>query len=171
MALISDIPQNSWRIWPSHRADYIAVIYTVLYTPASSRVIVTYSSVLWRIINTPRSLSHTHTHTHTHKGILWHMMFIGPCIICDSWRTQNQLDRTYNFYFTSWRLNMFRALICPSSGVCDYIVELPHWLFRSWFAESGSPDTTPADPHPNSNTQEIKNETANIVAYSWRWAY
>ena len=23
---------------------------------------------------------------------------------------------------------MFRALICPSSGVCDYVVELPHWL-------------------------------------------
>jgi len=29
---------------------------------------------------------------------------------------------------------MFRALICPSSGVCDYIVELQHRLFRSWFA-------------------------------------
>ena len=26
---------------------------------------------------------------------------------------------------------MFRALICPSSGVCDYIVELPHWPFHS----------------------------------------
>jgi hypothetical protein len=26
---------------------------------------------------------------------------------------------------------MFRALICPSSGACDYIVELPHWPFRS----------------------------------------
>jgi len=23
---------------------------------------------------------------------------------------------------------MFRALICPSSGICDYVVELPHWL-------------------------------------------
>ena len=23
---------------------------------------------------------------------------------------------------------MFRALIRPSSGVCDYVVELPHWL-------------------------------------------
>jgi len=31
---------------------------------------------------------------------------------------------------------MFRALICPSSGVRDYVVELPHWLFRSWFAVS-----------------------------------
>jgi len=26
---------------------------------------------------------------------------------------------------------MFRALICPSSGVCDYVVELPYWPFRS----------------------------------------
>jgi hypothetical protein len=23
---------------------------------------------------------------------------------------------------------MFRALLCPSSGICDYVVELPHWL-------------------------------------------
>jgi len=29
---------------------------------------------------------------------------------------------------------MFRALICPSPGVCDYVVELPHWPFRAWFA-------------------------------------
>ena len=58
---------------------------------------------------------------------------------------------------------MFRALICPSSGVCDYIVELPHWLFRSCFAEAGNPDTTPAVPHPISNTQQTKNETANVL--------
>jgi len=25
-------------------------------------------------------------------------------------------------------LNMFRTLICPSSGVCDYVIELPNWL-------------------------------------------
>jgi len=37
------------------------------------------------------------------------------------------------FYFTSYVLNMFRALIYPSSGVCDYSVELPHWSFCSWF--------------------------------------
>ena len=50
---------------------------------------------------------------------------------------------------------MFRALICPSSGVCDYVVELP--------ASPGSPDTTLAEPYPNSNTQQTKNETANVV--------
>jgi len=38
------------------------------------------------------------------------------------------------FYFTSYSLNMFRPLLYPSSGFCDYAVELPHWPFRSWFA-------------------------------------
>jgi len=37
------------------------------------------------------------------------------------------------FYFTSYLLNMFRALIYPSSGACDYSVELPHWSCCSWF--------------------------------------
>ena len=37
------------------------------------------------------------------------------------------------FYFTSYVLNMFRTLIYPSSGSCDYSVELPHWSYCSWF--------------------------------------
>jgi len=37
------------------------------------------------------------------------------------------------FYFTSYVLNMFRALIYPSSGACDYSVELLHWSYFSWF--------------------------------------
>jgi len=37
---------------------------------------------------------------------------------------------------------MFRTLVCLSSGVCDYVV---------------------AEPHPNSNTQQSKNETANVL--------
>ena len=36
-------------------------------------------------------------------------------------------------YFTSYVLNMFRTLIYPSSGACDYSVELPHWSLCSWF--------------------------------------
>ena len=35
------------------------------------------------------------------------------------------------FYFTSYVLNMFRTLIYPSSGACDYSVELPHWSLCS----------------------------------------
>jgi len=37
------------------------------------------------------------------------------------------------FYFTSYVFNMFRTLIYPSSGACDYSVELPHWWYCSWF--------------------------------------
>ena len=101
---------------------------------------------------------------------------------------------------------MFRALICSSSGLCDYIVELQHWPFRSWFAvcwefrcgsagvvsglqaeaSAGNPDTTPAEPHPDSNklqpatwippqpnrtqtpnTQQTNNETANVVVQQY----
>jgi len=32
------------------------------------------------------------------------------------------------FYFTSSMLNMFRTLIYPSSGVCDFSIVSPHWL-------------------------------------------
>ena len=28
---------------------------------------------------------------------------------------------------------MFRKLIYPPSGACDYSVELPHWSYCSWF--------------------------------------
>jgi len=28
---------------------------------------------------------------------------------------------------------MFRTLIYPSSGACDYSIELPHWSYCSWF--------------------------------------
>ena len=30
-------------------------------------------------------------------------------------------------------------------------------------ASAGSPDNTPGEPHPNSNTQHSKNNTANVV--------
>jgi len=30
-------------------------------------------------------------------------------------------------------------------------------------ASAGSPDATPAEPYPNSNTQQSKNNTANVV--------
>jgi len=73
------------------------------------------------------------------------------------------------FYFTSYVLNMFRTLIYPPSGPCDYSVELPHWSYCSWFDVCWSfgvacnTDTTPTQPHRNSNTHRTKNNTANVV--------
>ena len=32
------------------------------------------------------------------------------------------------FYFISSMLNVFRILIRPSSGACDFSVVSPHWL-------------------------------------------
>ena len=32
-----------------------------------------------------------------------------------------------------------------------------------WGASAGSPDTTPAEPHPVSNTQQSKNNTTNVL--------
>ena len=32
------------------------------------------------------------------------------------------------FYFTSSMLNMFRTLIHPSPGACDFSIVSPHWL-------------------------------------------
>jgi len=35
------------------------------------------------------------------------------------------------FFFTSYVMNMFRALIYPLSGACDCVLELPYWSFCS----------------------------------------
>jgi len=79
-------------------------------------------------------------------------------------------------------LNMFRMLIHPSSGACDLFVELFHGLYCSgsmcvrvtlWFgwggvvsvlqAEACNTDTTPTQPHRNSNTHRTKYNTTNVV--------
>jgi len=89
------------------------------------------------------------------------------------------------FYFTSYVLNMFRTLIYPSSGPCDYSVELPHWSYSSWFdvccsfgvvglewypccrlkcfATACNTDTTPNQPHRNPKPHRTKNNTTNVV--------
>jgi len=76
---------------------------------------------------------------------------------CSSWRIKDQLDVTCYFYFTSYLLNMFQTLIYPSSGACDYSVELPHC------ASACNTDTTPTQPYRNSNTHQTKNNTTNVV--------
>ena len=45
-----------------------------------------------------------------------------------SWGIKNHLDVTCYLYFTYYLLNMFRTLICPSSGGCDCVDGLPHRL-------------------------------------------
>ena len=38
------------------------------------------------------------------------------------------MSQFIKFYFTSSVLNMFRTLIHPSSGACDFSIISPHWL-------------------------------------------
>ena len=38
------------------------------------------------------------------------------------------MSQFIKFYFTSSMLNMFRTLIDPSSGICDFSIISPHWL-------------------------------------------
>ena len=57
------------------------------------------------------------------------------------------------FYFTSYVLNMFRTLIYPSSGACDFVVELPHRSSCSQFVLC-SP-----------NKQRTENKTTDVVIH------
>ena len=58
------------------------------------------------------------------------------------------------FYLTSSMLNMFRTLIHPSSGACDFSIISPHWscvLVSVWLGWGGIreacyTDTTPTQP-------------------------
>jgi len=38
------------------------------------------------------------------------------------------MSQFIKFYLTSSMLNMFRALIHPPSGACDFSIVSPHWL-------------------------------------------
>jgi len=39
------------------------------------------------------------------------------------------MSQFIKFYFTSSMLNMFRTLIHPSSGACDFSILSHHWLY------------------------------------------
>jgi len=43
-------------------------------------------------------------------------------------RETNLMSLVNKFYFTSSMLNIFRTLIHPSSGACDFSIVSPHWL-------------------------------------------
>ena len=56
-------------------------------------------------------------------------MYIGPrIIVIVEEKETNLMSQFIKFYFTSSMLDMFRTLIHPSSGACDFSVVSPHWL-------------------------------------------
>jgi len=61
---------------------------------------------------------------------------------------------------------MFRTLIYPSSGACDYAVELPHWSYCSWFNVCWSSGVVGLEWYPCcrlKRTKRTKNKTTNVV--------
>ena len=47
-------------------------------------------------------------------------------------QAEAQLAILFHF-LRAYVLGVFSTLIYPSSGACDYSVELPHWSYCSWF--------------------------------------
>jgi len=81
---------------------------------------------------------------------MWHVIL---CLLCHAslWWLKNNKRPTWChllFYFTCYVLNMFRTLIYPSSGACDYSVELPHWSYCSWFDMCWSFDVVGLEWYP-----------------------
>jgi len=131
------------------------------------------------------------------ENIMHDLTYIGPCIIAivEEYET-NLISLVIKFYSTSSMLNMFRTLIHLLSGACDFSIVSPHWSCvlvsvcvgsldvagLGWYpcsrlqASACYTDTTPTQPHRNSNTHRNKNIQPmwwynRKVAGSWWWMY
>jgi len=60
-------------------------------------------------------------------------------------------------------LNMFRTLIYPSSGACDYSVELPHWSYCSWFDVCWRLGVVGLEWYPCCRFHRTKKNKTNVV--------
>jgi len=105
----------------------------------------------------------------------WILREIIPSRLVDKYRyLKNKIPTWCHllYYFTSYVFNMFRTLIYPSSGACNYSVEVPHWSCvlgsmcvgdSVWLPEACNTDTTPTQPHRISNTHRTTYKTTNVV--------
>ena len=90
------------------------------------------------------------------------------------------MSQFIKFYFTSSMLNMFRTLIHPSSGACDFSIVSPHWLcvlasmcvgvsvWLGWGGIRVAGFNLPHGYHPNPATPKLQHtskqeHTTNVV--------
>jgi len=90
------------------------------------------------------------------------------------------MSQIIKLYFTSSMINMFRTLMHPSSGACDFFIASIYWLcvlfrcvseFRyGWVgvvsvlqAEAYRTDTTPTQPQRNSQHTSKQEHATNVV--------
>ena len=68
------------------------------------------------------------------------------------------------FYFTSSMLNMFRTLLHPSSGTCDFSIVSSHWSCVPHFLSLRVPAIQPAlVVVPVREKQENAEHTTNVI--------
>ena len=94
-------------------------------------------------------------------------MCFGPSIVVIT-EEYEQTRCCFLFYYTYVMLDMFRALLCPSSGAHDYTADYHVGrpvlgLLSGLQAIACSPDTYPACLHLTSNQQQPKNRTVHVV--------
>ena len=117
----------------------------------------------------------------------WLCVLVSMCVGVSVWLGWSGIRVAgWSFSFTSSILNMFRTLIHPSSRAWDFSIISPHWLcvlvsmrvgVSVWLvgvvsvlqAEASHTDTTPTQPHRNSNTHRYKN-TQPICWYNRKFA-
>jgi len=78
------------------------------------------------------------------------------------------MSQVIKIYFTSSMLNMFRALIHPSSGACDFFTVSPHWsrvlvsmcvgvtVWLGWGGTKQAPDDGCINARNMLNIEEVK---------------
>ena len=76
----------------------------------------------------PFSQKHNNIFNNYYSIIDYIVVFIGPCIILIVEELKTNLMSLVIFISLIFLLNMFRTLICPSSGACDCVDGLPHRL-------------------------------------------
>ena len=66
------------------------------------------------------------------------------------------MSQFIKFYFTSFMLNMFRTLIHPSSGACDFSIVSPHNQCGDTIEKSQAPDDGCMKVRNVLNIEEVK---------------
>ena len=66
---------------------------------------------------------------------------------------------------------MFRILIYPSSGACDYSVELPHWSYCSWFDVCWSFSVVGLEWYPCCRLKRVSDVNISMIRSLWLFCW
>ena len=72
-------------------------------------------------------LSYYTNKTLVNYGVRYVFVSLATTLLIVEKKETKLMSLVIKFYFTSSMLNMFRTLIHPSSGACDFSIVSPHW--------------------------------------------